>query len=294
MRVCLVVNPLAGKNRGSQIASDAVEMLQSRSIDVELFPTSYARHAIEIVQDLKLDAWDGVIAVGGDGTLFETINGLMRNPGGAVVPVGQIPVGTGNSFIKDVGIETVEDAVAKIAAETTRPVDVGKLSCADGVYFFVNLLGAGFVSNVAYRARKYKAFGSFSYILGVFEELIGLKATNSKLVIDGQTFERECIFIEICNSKYTGGNMMMAPDARIDDGEFDVVVLNRISRRKLLKMFPTIFNGSHVDDDAVEVFRGKRIEFTTDLPLALTPDGETFGTTPITVEMLPGAVRMFG
>ena len=87
--------------------------------------------------------------------------------------------------------------------------------------------------------------------------------------------------------------MMMAPGAQIDDGKFDVVLLNRITRRKLLKLFPSIFSGTHIEDESVEVLRGTKVSLETETPLALTPDGETFGETPIEAEVLPGAVTMF-
>ena len=87
---------------------------------------------------------------------------------------------------------------------------------------------------------------------------------------------------------------MMAPNAEIDDGVFDVLILHPVTRRKLLQLFPRIYTGTHIEDDSVEVIRGARIRFESEVPLALTPDGETFGSTPIEVEMLPGAVEMFG
>ncbi len=237
-----------------------------------------------------------VVAVGGDGTLFEVINGLTRNRvNGTVVPVplGQIPVGTGNSFIRDLDIHDPQEAVQAILGGNTRAVDLGILNCEAGEYHFINLLGAGFVSSVAHRARYYKRWGALSYVLGVIRETAILAAQDLVLTIDGKRIERTGHFVEICNSRYTGGKMMIAPDARIDDGLFDVVVMSRVTRRKLLSLFPAIFSGTHVQDRSVEVFRGRTVRVQTAAPWLLTPDGETFGATPITAEILPKAIRVF-
>uniref|UniRef100_UPI002633BD59 diacylglycerol/lipid kinase family protein n=1 Tax=Oceanispirochaeta sp. TaxID=2035350 RepID=UPI002633BD59 len=203
------------------------------------------------------------------------------------------PVGTGNSFIKDLGIETVDDALKKIIAGNTKGVDLGHFSYSEGQHYFANLLGTGFVSNVAYRAKKYKMLGALSYIFAVLEELMVLKSTSIEMEIDGRSIKRNAVFTEICNSRFTGGDMMMAPDARIDDGLLDIILLNKISRGKILKLFPTIFKGTHIQNEAVECLTAKKITLKSEKSLLLTPVGETFGKTPIEVTILPGKIRMY-
>jgi len=97
----------------------------------------------------------------------------------------------------------------------------------------------------------------------------------------------------MCNSKFTGGKMMMAPDAEIDDGLLDIVILKKVGRLKLLRLFPLIFKGTHIEDEELEVFRGKNISVKTGIPLLLTPDGETLGHTPIDVELKAGKIELF-
>ena len=294
MRICLIVNPHAGKKQGLAAAKTAARLLGDADIEAEILVSSWPGQTVELASGLDQSAWDGVVAVGGDGTLFEMINGILASSNPPAVPVGQIPVGTGNSFLKDLGVESVEDGVDRLMKGKVRKIDLGHFSSAAGDFYFVNLLGAGFVSNVAYRAGKYRAFGAFSYILGVVEEVIGLTSTPVTLNIDGRVIERDCVFVEICNSRFTGGNMMMAPSAEIDDGLLDVVVLSRVSRLTILKLLPTIFEGKHVDAPAVEVFRGRRILLRSERPLSLTPDGETFGETPIDVTVHRHKLEIFG
>ena len=289
----MIVNPNAGKRAGEEVAAKAAAELGSRGIAVEQLVSRTQGQAVTLAAEIDTESTEGVIAVGGDGTLFEVLNGLFSKNGEVRIPVGQIPVGTGNSFIKDLGINSVEEAVEAIAGGTVTGVDLGRFSCAAGDYFFVNLLGAGFVSNVAYRAGKYKRLGPLSYILGVLEELVGLKAVSTKITVDGEIYNREIIFAEICNSRFTGGSMMMAPGAEIDDGLLDVVLLNQITRRKLLRLLPSLFRGTHVNDDSVEVIKGRKITLEPETQMALTPDGETFGQTPLEAEVFPQAVTMF-
>jgi diacylglycerol kinase (ATP) len=113
------------------------------------------------------------------------------------------------------------------------------------------------------------------------------------MTIDGKVYQRDYIFAEICNSTKTGGNMIMAPEAKIDDGLLDVILLNDISKLNLLKVFPLIFKGTHVLDSHVETFTCKQIKIVTETPQRLTPDGEVFGTTPIEVSILPNKINMF-
>ena len=289
----MIINPHAGKKQGLATAKSAAEKLKEHNIDVEMLISHKQGNSITIAENLDIKNYDGILTVGGDGTLFEVINGLLKNKQDFKIPIGQIPVGTGNSFIKDLGINNLEESLRVIIGGKTKAVDLGEFSYSKGKHFFINLLGTGFVSNVAYRARKYKKLGSLSYIFGVLEEVVVLKSTKIEITIDGKLFKREAVFTEICNSRYTGGDMLMAPNAKIDDGLLDIVILNKVSRRKLLSLFPLLFKGEHILDDAVEVFTGKNISLKSDKKLVLTPDGETFGETPIDVIMHPGKIEMF-
>jgi diacylglycerol kinase (ATP) len=293
MKLLLILNPVAGKNKGGQAIEKAVLLLQNKGIQVEIQASESPGHATQLAQQFDPSRYDGIVAVGGDGTLFEVLNGLLKKHENFDLPIGQIPVGTGNSFIKDFGIHTIKDAVEKIAGGKTKKVDVGFFKYPEGEYYFINLLGTGFVANVAHRAGKYKALGPLSYVLGVFEEIVQLKPVPLEMTIDGKVYQRDYIFTEICNSTKTGGNMIMAPDAKIDDGLLDIILLNNISKFNLLKVFPQIFKGTHILDSHMETFKGKHIKIVTETPQRLTPDGEVFGTTPIEVSILPQKINMF-
>jgi YegS/Rv2252/BmrU family lipid kinase len=293
MKLLLIANPVAGKNKGDKAISEAIPILAEKGIQYEIKISEYSGHAVQIAREFDASKFDGIVAVGGDGTLFEILNGLLKTNRDFDLPIGQIPVGTGNSFIKDLNIQTVADAAEKIAGGKTRKLDVGFFKYPEGEHYFINLLGTGFVANVAHHAGKYKALGPLSYVIGVFEEVARLHPIPMEMTIDGKVFQRDYIFAEICNSTKTGGNMIMAPDAKIDDGLLDVILLNNISKLNLLKVFPQIFKGTHVLDSHVETFKCKQIRIVTETPQRLTPDGEVFGTTPIEVSILPNKINMF-
>lgn len=293
MKLLLIVNPVAGKNKGETAVNKAARLLEEKQIHYDVKVSEFSGHTIEIARAADLSRFDGIVAVGGDGTLFEMLNGLLKTHQDFDLPIGQIPVGTGNSFIKDLDIHSIEVAVEKIARRKTKKIDVGFFKYPEGEHYFINLLGAGFVANVAHRAKKYKAIGPLSYVIGVFEEVVRLQPIPMQMTIDGNAFQRNYIFAEICNSTKTGGNMIMAPDAKIDDGLLDVILLNDISKLNLLKVFPQIFKGTHVNDSHVETFTGRHIKIVTETPQRLTPDGEVFGATPIEVSIVPNKINMF-
>jgi len=293
MKLLMLVNPLAGRRHGHGVAQKSLDAFRQHGIAVECRYSEYAGHITEIAGREVNGDWDGIVAVGGDGTLFEVINGMMRGNAQLPIPVGVVPVGTGNSFSRDLSIRTHDDALRKILRGATRHVDLGHCVCADRTLYFVNILGFGFVADVARKASYYKNWGSLSYVIGVFLITMQLESYRLDLEIDGQRMQRDNIFVEICNSTKTGGDMLMAPQAKIDDGLLDVVMMHSTSRLRLLTAFPKLFSGTHVHLPEIEVLRGKEMQFRPAVSKILTPDGEITGHTPITVSVLPGKLRVF-
>ncbi len=291
--LAMIVNPNAGRKIGRQTAKNAAARLNDAGLSVQMFISEKPGDTLSIAQSLEQTDWSGVIVVGGDGSLFEVLNGLCSDKSVISIPIGQIPVGTGNSYIRDLGISSVDVAVQSIIAGECRLVDLGWFTCDSVHYHFINLLGVGFVSNVARRSARYKLFGTRSYVFGIIEEIIHLDPVPIRLQVDDEIIERRAIFVEICNSRYTGGNMLIAPSAKIDDGLLDVVVMKETTRFRALKLLPTIFTGAHLETPEFEVFRGHHIKLESERPMALTPDGENFGSTPIEASTDSKAFQFF-
>jgi diacylglycerol kinase (ATP) len=294
MKTLLVYNGFAGHKRAGKILPEVEAGLVRRGIDFDLARTDYPEHAVSLVKEADLGRYDGLIAAGGDGTLFEVINGYFQNPSKKKIPLGILPVGTGNAFARDMDfdVESWEAAADIIAAGQIKNVDVGRFNTHGQDYYFLNILGLGFVADVGKTARRLKIFGNIAYTIGVFYQIIFLKSFPVRLTADGNTFEGRDIFIEISNTRYTS-NFFMAPGAQIDDGYLDVTILRKASRRRLVQCFPKIFTGEHIHMKEMEHFKAKKITIETEKPKVLTPDGELMGTTPITVDCLKQAVPMF-
>lgn len=269
-------------------------MLSSHSIKHDLFLTRYHAHALDIVKKLPVQKYDAIVAMGGDGTNYYVLNGLIKFHGNRPLPpIGIIPTGRGNSFAKDLNIESIEDAIAALSRQRTVAVDVCRFSQQKNDYYFVNLAGFGFVTDVAKTAARFGWLGDLSYAIGVIYRTIGLRFHRLELEIDGNLYHGRNCFVEICNSRYTGGDMLMAPEAHIDDGLFDAVILGPLTRLSLLRTFPKIFKGTHVMHPQIRVVKGKRAVIRTMPEKTLLPDGEIFGHTPTTITVLPHRVSYF-
>jgi diacylglycerol kinase (ATP) len=294
MKIALIANPIGGGGNVPRLVHESLEALENSGFGVDLFLTGHPGHAREIAGALEIEAYDGIVSAGGDGTNYEVLNGLLSRHGDRELPfLGLLPTGRGNSFARDLDILSVEDGIAAICRGRTRNVDVCRFTQGEELYFFVNLMGFGFVTDAAKTAARFRRAGDLSYVIGVFHRTVRLKFHRIEMEIDGVEIREENCFVEICNSRYTGGKMLMAPDARLDDGLFDVVIAKPLSRMSLLATFPKIYGGTHPSHPGVRILRGRSATIRTDPVKALLPDGEIFGHTPTHIDILPGRVRYF-
>ncbi|MEJ2051764.1 MAG: diacylglycerol kinase family lipid kinase, partial [Calditrichota bacterium] len=281
-RIRLFVNPVAGHGRGRKNLERLLRLFRSHDIEVELTITEYHGHAAELAGQVPCNEYDAVVVAGGDGTVYHVINGLMTKPKDARCPVGIIPLGTGNAGALDTaGVQTVDEAVETIARGTVRAVDVGTFLMGRQKYYFLNVIGVGFVAEVGDMAVKWKWMGASAYTAGVFWEMLFLKSHHMHFEMNGDQFDVNGTFVEFCNTRYTAANMLMAPGAKIDDGYLDMVVCKKLSRRRLVSAFPHVFKGTHVTLPEIDVYKVKSVKLWTEEPRVLIPDGEIFGRTPI-------------
>ena len=293
MKVLVIYNPHAGGGRARRLLSAIRQRLAEKAIDAEFLLTEARGHGITLTERHDLAPFDAVVAAGGDGTLFEMLNGYMRNPGAHKPALGLIPNGTGNAFMKELGLRTSDwrKAIDIIARNQPRTIDVGRLQAQGETWYFLNIVGMGLIADIATTATRLKWLGNAAYTLAVLLRLPWLKAQRLQLEIDGKTVERDGVFVEVANSSYTGTSFLIAPQARLDDGLLDVVLLKRISRLGLLRLLRTVYDGSHVRHPQVEYQQVRSITVTEPVPGQLVPDGELLGLSPARFECLPGAVR---
>ena len=295
MNIFYLNNPASGNKNGVKYFSLIKNELDKQNIEHESVQTEYTGHGTEIIKNLAFEKYDAIAVSGGDGTLFETINGYFANKSTKRIPVGVIPIGRGNAFARDLDLypEKWEAAIKAIISGKTKPVDIGFCKTPNEEFYFINILGLGFVTDVASTAFKLRVLGHLSYILGVLYRTISLKPFHLELEVDGKKIERKNVFVEISNTRYTGKDFLMAPKAVIDDGLLDVILLNKLSRIRLLQCLPKIFTGEHVKLNEVECFKARKIKATTIPQKLLTPDGQLTGNTPIEIECLSKKLEMF-
>ncbi|MGB0679226.1 MAG: diacylglycerol/lipid kinase family protein [Polyangiales bacterium] len=245
-----VINPRAGAGRAQARVHAALAALRPQLAALHIVQTNGPGHGAALAAAAAVAGADGVLAVGGDGTLFDVVCGLMQHrhcdpaPGPAL---GLLPAGTGNSFIQDLGPSDWRHALARLQQGQLRPVDVLEVQHTEGLCHALNLVSVGFTAQVgALTNRRFKALGAAGYAAATLSCLRRLRPQARVLALDAAPPWRQAdTFIALCNSRYTGGRMQMAPAARIDDGRLDVIRVGALSRRALLRAFPRIYRGRH-------------------------------------------------
>ena len=294
MKIALIANSRSSGLSEENLLPEFENEFKKYHIEFDLLRTQYHGHATQLVKQISIREYDAIVSMGGDGTNFQVLNSVLKYHGDSQIPpLGILPCGRGNSFAKDLQIFSGRDGIDALRRQTTRAVDVCQFSQNQTAHYFVNLMGFGFVTDVAKTAGRLKWAADFSYVIGVFYRLMGLTFHQMVLEIDGEVISGRNCFVEICNSKYTGGNMLMAPEAVIDDGLFDAVVVSPLSRASLMATFPKIFKGTHGEHRAVKFIQGKSAVVYTQPQKTLLPDGEIFGTTPTKITILPRLVKYF-
>jgi YegS/Rv2252/BmrU family lipid kinase len=291
-----VVNPAAGGGRCRKLVGPALDRLRADGIKLEVVETSAPAQATEIVRDASARGYRRFIAVGGDGTSYEIVNGLFPKAENHESPtLAFLPLGTGNSFLRDFGDGGVELAIDAILAGRSQGCDVLRLSHKAGVIHYINLLSMGFAADVAtMRARRFSSWGEPGYQLSIFSQLVRFRRRPFPLRVDGESDidRRPCLFLTFNNSKYTGGTMMIAPKADVSDGLIEYVRWGPIGRVGLIRNLPTLYDGTHINHPLAERRPAKRIDFHLDAPVDVMVDGEVLTLYCETLDVLPSALNV--
>jgi YegS/Rv2252/BmrU family lipid kinase len=291
-----IVNPAAGGGRSRQMLPAVLEKLRAGKVNVEVRETEKAGHATEIARQAWSQGYRKFISVGGDGTSFEILNGLFPLAQGAEAPsLGFLPLGTGNSFLREFSDRGVEYAIESLLAGRSRACDVLRLRHKTGELYYINLLSVGFTADVAtMRARRFNSWGEVGYQTAIFICLARFRRRPFPLSVDdeSQIDRRPCLFLTFNNSKFTGGNMMIAPDASIDDGLIEYVRWGPIGRAGLIRNLPGLYDGTHTEHPLAEVRKVRRVDFHLDAPVDVMVDGEVITLHCESLDVLPGALNV--
>jgi diacylglycerol kinase (ATP) len=294
LKLLLVFNPSASGGRARRLLP-AIRAGLEAFADLKIEVTREPGHARRLVSAANLEGLDGIVAAGGDGTLFEVLNGLYDHPASSHVPLGLIPVGTGNAFARDLGLSSRDwrSGIDLIAAGHKKAFDVGRVQSVDGTFHFLNIVGMGFPVDALRTAKKLRKFGRSAFTLAVLREILRLKSSPLVIEFDGKRAEQENIFVEVSNTRYTGASFLIAPEARPDDGLLDITLLCRLSRWRLLRLFPTIYRGTHLRFPEVSTFQAREVKLIAPAGFPLLPDGEFHGESPATITCLKRDLEIF-
>ena len=295
----VIANPAAGFGKAALLIPAALTQLRAAGVEFELFETKHSGHAGAIAREAYAKGYRKFIAVGGDGTSFEIINGLFPaaaaiNLGDEPPTLGFMPLGTGNSFLRDFTKDGATYAAQAILENRQRPCDVIKLTHTGGVLYYINILSLGFVADVCTLANeRFKKLGAAGYGLAVVSCLASFKKRVLNFKMDGfsETNPPATALLIFNNSKYTGGNMMLAPSADSGDGLIDIVRWTA-NRFDFIWNFRKCYDGTHVYHPLIFQGRARRIELDFGGPLDIMIDGEVMNVELQTLEVLPGALRV--
>ena len=283
-----IVNPAAGNQHALKVQMLLEQELAKRGIEGRFVRTEKPGHATELAREAAAQAdCTGVVAVGGDGTAFEVACGLM-NTG---VPMGIVPAGTGNDFIKTVSIPKKPlDALDFILTHEARPVDVGGLNDR----LFLNVCGTGFdvtVLDYTEAAKKY-CRGLLPYLIGLIRGIAHYKPTLVRFTADGHTEEREVLICSIANGRFFGGGIAICPEASADDGMLDLVVAEHQPRWKLPFLVPSLLMGKIDSFSFTTHKRCKEVEIYSK-GMRLNVDGEIHNIDSAKFRVLQGALKLY-
>jgi YegS/Rv2252/BmrU family lipid kinase len=291
-----IANPAAGGGRSGKLLDSALTRLRSAGLDVEVATTRGPGDATEIARTAYGRGQRNFIAVGGDGTSYEVVNGLFPEAVGKEPPtLAFLPLGTGNSFLRDFNDRGVEHAIESLISNKSHPCDVMRMRHRDGVLYYINLLSMGFSADVAtLRARRFSTWGELGYFTSIFLTLARFNRRPFPVRIGEQKNfdDRRCLFVTFNNSKFTGGTMMIAPKAQVDDGLIEYVRWGPIGRLGLIRNLPGLYDGTHIQHPLAERKAVRRVEFKLDAPVDVMVDGEVLSLHCEELDVLPRALNV--
>ncbi|MFZ0808957.1 MAG: diacylglycerol kinase family protein [Candidatus Sulfotelmatobacter sp.] len=291
-----IVNPAAGGGRSRKLLTPALERLLAGGIKVRVAETRAPGDATKIAREAYGQGIRHFIAVGGDGTSYEVVNGLYPEASAGDLPtLAFLPLGTGNSFLRDFSDRGVDYAIESLLVQRSRSCDVMRLRHRGGLIHYINLLSMGFSADVAtLRARRFNSWGEVGYVASIFLTLARFNRRPFPVRVEGETDfdQRSCLFLTFSNSKFTGGTMMIAPNADVDDGMIEYVRWGPIGRLGLIRNLPGLYDGTHIEHPLAERRAVRRVDFKLDAPVDVMVDGEVLTLHCEALDVLPGALNV--
>jgi YegS/Rv2252/BmrU family lipid kinase len=297
----VILNPVAGRGYSAQAEGDVCQFLEDEGLDFDLVRTESPWHAAELAEGAARDGFETIVAAGGDGTANEIINGLMKaSERGRAVAMGVIPAGSGSDFATGIGLPTdLQEACRRIASGQCKTIDLGRVTIpGQEPRYFGNVVGVGFDGAVLVETLKMTRLrGLALYLLAVLKTIfMNFDAPMMTIEYDGERLEQPAMLVSVTNGPREGGGFLIAPNAKPDDGLFDVCIADEVSQLTMLRLLPHFLRGTHVDLDPITMVQATQISISSPDGLIAHVDGEVLCTDApwIRCEILPGALTVCG
>ena len=299
----VILNPASRMGKSYKIWQKTINpLLQQLGIKYELYQTTAPLHAAELVQQAAAQGYTQILAVGGDGLLHEVVNGLMKLPAEKRPLLGVIPCGTGNDWVKTLGIPVQpQKSLAAFRTGKIKSFDVAKVNVSQpngtsSNFYSCNVAGAGFDGYVAQAMLHWpnaKRWGRASYFAAILKSMWAYKNVNCTVTTnEGQIYEGPLYLMAAGIGKFVGGGMMLCPNASPHDGLLDVTLIKGLNKLQVLQQLPNLYNGKFIGHPQIAVFTCKWITINAETPLYLQAEGELLGHTPIRIEINPEAIQV--
>lgn len=287
MRVLFIVNPTAGKGKANGIAPLIEEVCNKADVEYKLVYTTKPGEGLELGLYGAKEGFERIVAVGGDGTVNEVLNGIV----GTSAALGVVPGGSGNDFIRSINESNdIEKLIYDNIYGNIIRADLGLCNGKN----FINVASCGFDAMVVSETQKVKKMfsGSIAYVVALVKTIFLYKGKAIKLTIDNDVYEVKSLLTAIANGRYYGGGMLPAPKALINDGYFDICQIRQPSKLKMLLLFPGFMKGKHDKYREVSMYRGKKILLEASEKLLVNIDGEVFEGKKVEFEIIPGGINI--
>lgn len=303
-RTMCVINPVAGNKRAGQRWSVINEVLQKAGFEYDVTFTNHALHAVQITREALQHGYDRIVAVGGDGTLNEVVNGFFSVDGQGINPKAVlllIPVGTGSDFSRMFEVDSSIECVLRLMSlNEQRNCDVVRTSFFDyngqkTVRHYINIGDVGIGSETCARVnRNSKVLGGFwSFLLAALYTIITYRNRRLKVLVDNkEVYNGPCGLVAVANGRFFGGGVKIAPEALVDDGLLDVVMVKNFGKPELLANIAKAYRGAHLNHPKVELCRGRRVNIITEQKEYLELDGEPVVSEDIEFEVIPAGIKI--
>jgi len=300
-KIKLIFNPMSDRGRSGQKASDLRAIVDEYG-GADWVGSEYPTHATELAARAGLDGYDTVVALGGDGTVHEVVNGLMRVAAPHRPKLAVVPIGSGNDFAFGAGVPMdPAEAMKRAFTGATKPVDIGVLHDNNNrTEYWDNSVGIGFDGKINIMSRKITGLYGFPmYLTAVLRTIFqDYESAQMKLWIDDQpVVERNVLMLTLGNGPREGGGFLTTPDAQVGDGHFDYVIVGHMGRIAILGLLPKVMNGTHGSDKRVTISAFRKLRLEADRALPIHTDGELWSpyevnTRVVEVEIMAGAIQL--